>query len=115
MGLKRPSRTCARNGAHHAQKNELKPWLKDDWCIPETASAEFVCAMEDALAVYHRAQDDKRPQCLNARIPDQQTLTQQVSAWQNRRNASASTVNWRFTTADARIKLECLYPSIEDC
>ena len=50
-----------RNGADDAQKNELKPWLKDAWCIPETASAEFVCAMEDTLEVYHRQQDPKRP------------------------------------------------------
>jgi len=39
--------------------------------------------------------------------------TQQVSARQNRFNASALTVNGRFTTADARIKLERLHPSIE--
>ena len=63
---------------------------------------------EIELSVLHR-------QCLNARIPDQHTLMQKVAAWQTRRNASASTVNWRFTTADARIKLERLYPSIEDC
>ena len=43
------------------KKNELKPWLKDAWCIPKAASAEFVCAMEDTLAVYHRQQDAKRP------------------------------------------------------
>ena len=246
-------RKFARNSADDAKKNELKPWLKDEWCIPETASAEFVCAMEDTLEVYHRQQDPKRPlvcldegskqltketrlplpprpgavakydyeyerngvgnlflcfaplqawrhvkvtarrtmvdfahcmrdlvdihfpqadtivlvmdnlnthklaslyeafpaaearriaakleihytpkhgswlnmaeielsvlhrQCLNARIPDKQTLMQQVTAWQNRRNDSTATVNWRFTTADARIKLERLYPSIEDC
>ena len=63
---------------------------------------------EIELSVLHR-------QCLKARIPDKHTLMQQVTAWQTRRNASASTVNWRFTTADARIKLERLYPSIEDC
>ena len=53
--------------------------------------------------------------CLKARIPDKHTLMQKVAAWQTRRNASASTVNWRFTTADARIKLERLYPTIKDC
>ena len=63
---------------------------------------------EIELSVLHR-------QCLNARIPDKQTLMQKVAAWQNRRNVSASSVNWRFTTADARIKLKRLYPSIEDC
>ena len=44
-----------------AQKNELKPWLKEQWCIPPEANAEFVCAMEDVLEVYHRPYDEKRP------------------------------------------------------
>jgi hypothetical protein len=36
------------------------------------------------------------------------------AAWQDRRNASATPVDWRFTTADARIKLKRLYPSLEE-
>ena len=52
-------------------------------------------------------------QCLNRRIPDLDTLTQEVSAWQQTRNASPQPVNWRFTTPDARIKLKRLYPSIQ--
>jgi hypothetical protein len=51
-------------------------------------------------------------QCLNRRIPDQFTLRHEVAAWQNQRNAAHSTVQWRFTTADARIKLQRLYPTI---
>ena len=51
-------------------------------------------------------------QCLNRRIPDQPCLKHETSAWENKRNSAASTVNWRFTTADARIKLKRLYPSI---
>jgi hypothetical protein len=51
-------------------------------------------------------------QCLNRRLPDQDTLKYEVTTWQTQRNALASTVNWRFTTADARIKLKRLYPSI---
>jgi hypothetical protein len=51
-------------------------------------------------------------QCLNRRIPDQSTLIYEVAAWQNQRNAADSTVHWRFTTADARIKLQRLYPII---
>lgn len=52
-------------------------------------------------------------QCLNRRIPDQQTLRDEIAAWQERRNNEAVEVNWRFTTEDARIKLKRLYPSIE--
>ena len=53
-------------------------------------------------------------QCLDRRIPDQPTLTAEVAAWEQTRNANGATVNWHFTTADARIKLKRLYPSIED-
>jgi hypothetical protein len=52
-------------------------------------------------------------QCLNRRIPDQETLRKEVAAWQQRRNAEAIEVDWRFTTDDARIKLRRLYPSTE--
>jgi len=50
-------------------------------------------------------------QCLRRRIPDQQTLRREVRAWETLRNAKGSTVDWRFTTQDARIKLKRLYPS----
>jgi hypothetical protein len=51
-------------------------------------------------------------QCLDRRIPDQATLIAAVTAWEMRRNSEAASVNWQFTTADARIKLKRLYPSI---
>jgi hypothetical protein len=52
-------------------------------------------------------------QCLDRRIPDRDTLTSEVAAWQTGRNAAECRVNWRFTTADARIKLRRLYPVME--
>jgi hypothetical protein len=52
-------------------------------------------------------------QCLDRRIPDEETLLQEIRAWQERRNASKATVDWQFTTKDARTKLKKLYPSIE--
>ena len=238
--------------AHDAQKNELKPWLRQQWVIPPQANAEFVCAMEDVLEVYTRPYDPARPvvcldelskqqvaeiriplptapgqpervdyeyerrgtanlsrtseplvgqrhlavtdqrtavdfagavpnllevryphaekgvlvmdnlnthkpaalyeafeptlaralverleihhtpkhgsglnmaeielsvlsrQCLDRRIPDADTLTHEVAAWEQARNADPRPVNWRFTTSDARIKLKRLYPSIQD-
>ena len=42
-------------------KNELKPWLKRQWCIPPQANAEFVWRMEEVLAVYTRPSDRARP------------------------------------------------------
>lgn len=52
-------------------------------------------------------------QCLDPRIPNQPALEREVAAWENERNQAQATVHWRFTTADARIKLKRLYPSIE--
>jgi hypothetical protein len=52
-------------------------------------------------------------QCLDRRIPDEPTLMGEVAAWQQHRNAGVVTVRWQFTTADARIKLRRLYPTIE--
>jgi hypothetical protein len=52
-------------------------------------------------------------QCLDRRIPDKAILTQEVQAWQDQRNAQVVKVDWRFTTADARIKLKHLYPKID--
>jgi hypothetical protein len=52
-------------------------------------------------------------QCLDRRLPDQETLTEQVAAWENARNAAEVSVHWRFTTQDARVKLKKLYPSIQ--
>jgi hypothetical protein len=52
-------------------------------------------------------------QCLSRRIGTKGQLEHEVQAWQQQRNEEAITVNWRFTTADARIKLKRLYPSLE--
>ena len=239
-----------RDGAAGAKKNEIKPWLREQWCIPPAADAEFVCAMEDVLEVYHRPFDPDRPvicldeaskqligetrrplppepgrperfdyeyvrngtanlfmvsqpllgwrtvfvterraavdfaevlrwlaeelhpeaeklvlvmdnlnthklaslyeavppeqargiaerleihqtpkhgswlnvaeielsvlsrQCLNRRIEAAEELGREVAAWEESRNERAAEVQWRFTTADARIKLRHLYPSL---
>jgi hypothetical protein len=52
-------------------------------------------------------------QCLQARMPDQEALIEKVSAWENRRNSLDVSVNWQFTTEDARVKLKSLYPAID--
>ncbi len=51
-------------------------------------------------------------QCLKRRIPDRDTLIAETAAWERDRNAHQSTITWRFTTPDARIKLHRLYPSL---
>ena len=232
------------------ENNELKPWLKEEWCIRPEQSAEFVYPMEDVLDVYHRPFDPERPiicfdetlvqlisetrqpipmqagrpirydyeycrqgtanlfmffapllnwrhvqvtehrtkkdwawcmhdlvychfprakqcvlvednlnthspaalyevfepakaksildrlefhftpkhgswlnmaeielsvisrQCLSGYIPDRATLEHETSAWENDRNAQKATIEWRFPTDDARLKLKKLYPVI---
>jgi hypothetical protein len=49
-------------------------------------------------------------QCLARRIGSAAELAQEIDAWQQARNADRSTVHWRLTTADARIRLRHLYP-----
>jgi hypothetical protein len=51
-------------------------------------------------------------QCLNRRLADAEALKREVAAWVAARNAYGTTVEWRFTTEDARIKLKRLYPTI---
>jgi transposase len=52
-------------------------------------------------------------QCLRRRIPDKPTLVSEVAAWESPRNTGRCRIDWRFTTANARIKLKRLYPSIQ--
>ena len=60
---------------------------------------------EIELSVLHR-------QCLDRRIESAEEMERQVWAWQEDRNEREVGVQWRFTTADARVKLRKLYPTI---
>ena len=51
-------------------------------------------------------------QCLDRRLPAKEVVSAEVAAWEQARNTAATTVNWRFTTQDARIKLKKLYPCV---
>jgi hypothetical protein len=50
---------------------------------------------------------------LPERVGDKPAMRQHVSAWEKRRNESKVKVNWQFTTADARVKLRKLYPTLD--
>jgi hypothetical protein len=52
-------------------------------------------------------------QCLRQRLADRDAMTQAVTAWVERRNTAVSSIDWQFTTADARVKLRRLYPAID--
>jgi hypothetical protein len=49
-------------------------------------------------------------QCLNRRIADRETLAAEVAAWQDARNRARAKIEWTFRVADARKKLDFLYP-----
>ncbi len=51
-------------------------------------------------------------QCLNRRIASREVLRREIDEWVEERNHRMVEVKWRFTTADARIKLRRLYPSL---
>jgi hypothetical protein len=52
-------------------------------------------------------------QCLNRRIESMEKLRKEVTAWKEARNEKQVEIRWRFTTADARVKLRRLYPVIQ--
>jgi hypothetical protein len=51
-------------------------------------------------------------QCLAQRIETKEDLERHVAAWEEERNERGDRIRWRFTTADARIKLRRLYPTL---
>ena len=53
-------------------------------------------------------------QALAECMDNQDTLIQAIQAWEEARNAAHATVDWQFTTQDARIKLKRPYPSFKD-
>ncbi len=61
---------------------------------------------EIEIGIFERA-------CLGKRVADIDDLKRRVTALEAKRNAAQSTINWRFTAADARVKLARLYPKLE--
>lgn len=53
-------------------------------------------------------------QCLGRRLPDEGRLRRETKAWERERNRKGASVDWRFTTAEARTKLKSLYPATEE-
>ena len=53
-------------------------------------------------------------QCLDRRLDATKWVCKEVSAWETQRNEAKVTINWRFTVADARVKLKSVYPSFKN-
>ena len=54
-------------------------------------------------------------QCLSRRLPDEWTLTTEIIAWEEARNAKKASIRWNFTVNDARIVFKELYPTALTC
>jgi hypothetical protein len=80
-----------------------KPWLTSWRSITRGIHASWLNIAEIELSVLVR-------QGLARNIATMQEFCEQAEQWQAMRNQSGATVRWQFTTADARIKLERLYP-----
>ena len=108
------------------KKNDLKPWQKQEWCIPKI-DAEYVWRMEDVLELYGDPFDESTPvicyaeiefsvlhkQCLDNRyISNADMLEKEVAAWESRRNNQKAKVEWMFAVEDARKKMGHLYPKL---
>ena len=74
---------------------------------PTPKHGSWLDMAETELSILHR-------QCLNRRIDNAAEVARQVEAWETERNQRQCRIHWAFTIAMARIKLEKLYPSIED-
>lgn len=85
---------------------EAQRWLSRLACHDTPQPGSGLNMAEIELSVLSR-------QCLSRRIPTAPELTRAVAAWQQHRNVHATAVDWRFTTADARLKLKRLYPTIQ--
>ena len=98
LNIHRPDCLYARFAPDEAQRIAAKR----EWhYTPKHAS--WLNIAECELAVLAR-------QCLARRIADSALLTDEVAAWTQQRNDARVTINWQFTTEDARVKLKHLYP-----
>lgn len=86
---------------------EARHWLGRIEFVYTPKHGSWLNMAEGELSILQR-------QCLDRRIAGPETLQREVKTWQQSRNAAEVGANWQFTTNDARIKLEKLYPSFEE-
>ena len=97
----------ARSERRHSTK-PFRPPKPDGWSSASNGTTRLSTAVdlaESELGVLSA-------QCLDRRIPDKQTLIEEIAAWEHDRNANHTKADWQFTTQSARVKLKYLYPSI---
>ena len=93
-----------------SQIDQLVEHARDD--LPNECCG--VVSSADGVAVeVHRA-INAAASPLRYEIDSKDFLTTEVAAWEQERNSRECKINWQFTTADARVKLKRLYPSVHD-
>jgi hypothetical protein len=115
----------------HYQRAEKIVLVMDNLNTHSPASFYEVFAPEEAWRLSQRLEIHQTPvhgswlnmaeielsvlarQALSERLPKLEAVQECVASWQTKRNQAQATIDWRFTTEDARIKLKRLYPSIE--
>ena len=88
-----------------APPEQARAWLKRVEFVHTPKHGSWLNMAEGEFSILKR-------QCLDRRIPHQDTLEREVKAWERRRNNAQIGANWQFTTDDARVKLKKLYPSV---
>src|ERR1035441_5006245 len=78
----------------------------------QAATSFLIKSISGILRLRHWRLSALNRQCLSRRIPDIDLMRKEVAAWELDRNNRAATINWRFTTEDARIKLKRIYPQL---
>lgn len=81
---------------------------RDMWCrVSDGRAVDGALPLRcvDPNLVHQATVSSQRP-------PHRDTLIGEVGAWMHDRNVEQSTIDWRFTTTDSRIKLKRLYPAI---
>ena len=73
---------------------------------PTPVHGSWLNVAESELSILDR-------QCLDRRLDAKDLVRSEVGAWEAQRNEARVTMNWRFTIADARVKLKRVYPSIQ--
>ena len=73
------------------------------WLNPASSTGQVMAEIE--FSVFSN-------QCLNRRIEDEASLKREIAALETERNQAAATIDWRFSTTDARHKLRRIYPSV---
>lgn len=106
-------------GVRHAPLNTHKPASlyeafspEEAWRLVERFEVHYTPKHASWLDLAESELSALSSQCLDRRLPDMQTLINEVAAWQADRNKHHAKADWQFTTDDARIKLKHLYPLI---